>query len=163
MTRTLRATGFRGKVRPFDDIHWHEVIAAKRAVRLLLQVPSTASLPPPSCPRTARQGPCPQFDARSGSVTSVVFIGLIVELILQVGSGAGFAMVFALLVAAILWSLGTWWLRLPAQVKGREFNETRQGKAPSPRWNRGLLVLTCTGVSFAHGSNEGQKGVIPIM
>ena len=37
-----------------------------------------------------------------------------VELILQVGSGAGFAMVFALLVAAILWNLGTWWFGLPA-------------------------------------------------
>ena len=37
-----------------------------------------------------------------------------VELILQVSSGAGFAMVFALLIAAILWNLGTWWLGLPA-------------------------------------------------
>src|SRR5262249_61461131 len=31
--------------------------------------------------------------------------------------------------------------------------------APPPRWVRGLLVLTCTGVSFAHGSNDGQKGM----
>ena len=31
-----------------------------------------------------------------------------VELILQVGSGAGFAMVFALLIAAIIWNVGTW-------------------------------------------------------
>ena len=37
-----------------------------------------------------------------------------VELILQVGSGAGFAMVFALLIAAIIWNLGTWYLGLPA-------------------------------------------------
>lgn len=37
-----------------------------------------------------------------------------VELILQVGSGSGFAMVFALLIAAILWNLGTWILGLPA-------------------------------------------------
>ena len=36
------------------------------------------------------------------------------ELILQVGSNAGFAMVFALLMAAILWNLGTWWFGLPA-------------------------------------------------
>jgi len=28
---------------------------------------------------------------------------------------------------------------------------------------RGLLVLTCTGVSFAHGSNDGQKGMGLIM
>jgi PiT family inorganic phosphate transporter len=32
------------------------------------------------------------------------------------------------------------------------------GKAP-PFWIRGLLVLTCTGVSFTHGSNDGQKGM----
>src|SRR5262249_20066463 len=32
----------------------------------------------------------------------------------QVGSSAGFAMVFALLIAAILWNLGTWWFGLPA-------------------------------------------------
>src|ERR1700738_2818151 len=37
-----------------------------------------------------------------------------VELILQVGSSAGFAMVFALLIAAIIWNLGTWWMGLPA-------------------------------------------------
>jgi inorganic phosphate transporter, PiT family len=37
-----------------------------------------------------------------------------VELILQVGSSAGFAMVFALLIAAILWNLGTWYFGLPA-------------------------------------------------
>jgi len=36
-----------------------------------------------------------------------------VELILQVGSEAGFAMVFALLIAAIIWNLGTWWLGIP--------------------------------------------------
>jgi PiT family inorganic phosphate transporter len=44
-----------------------------------------------------------------------VIISLLpVELILQVGSHAGFAMVFALLFAAIIWNLGTWWLGLPA-------------------------------------------------
>src|SRR6202051_3506771 len=37
-----------------------------------------------------------------------------VELVLNVGSGAGFAMVFALLTAAIIWNLGTWYLGLPA-------------------------------------------------
>jgi inorganic phosphate transporter, PiT family len=30
-------------------------------------------------------------------------------------------------------------------------------------WIRGLLILTCTGVSFAHGSNDGQKGMGLIM
>ena len=37
-----------------------------------------------------------------------------VELLAASGSGAGLAMVLALLVAAIMWNLGTWWLGLPA-------------------------------------------------
>src|ERR1700761_6618366 len=50
----------------------------------------------------------------SGAVAFGIVSLLPVELILQVGSGAGFAMVFALLIAAILWNLGTWYLGLPA-------------------------------------------------
>ena len=50
----------------------------------------------------------------SGAVAFTVITLLPVELILQVSSGAGFAMVFALLIAAILWNLGTWWFGLPA-------------------------------------------------
>src|SRR5579863_10267015 len=50
----------------------------------------------------------------SGTVAFAVITLLPVELILKVSSGAGFAMVFALLIAAILWNLGTWWLGLPA-------------------------------------------------
>jgi PiT family inorganic phosphate transporter len=34
-----------------------------------------------------------------------------------------------------------------------------KGDAPPPWWIRGVLILTCTGVSFAHGSNDGQKGM----
>src|SRR6201993_1964468 len=49
----------------------------------------------------------------SGAVAFTVVSLLPVELILQVGSGAGFAMVFALLFAAILWNLGTWYFGLP--------------------------------------------------
>src|SRR3954469_15894547 len=52
--------------------------------------------------------------ASSGAVAFGIVSLLPVELILQVGSGAGFAMVFALLIAAIIWNLGTWWLGLPA-------------------------------------------------
>jgi PiT family inorganic phosphate transporter len=48
----------------------------------------------------------------SGAVPFGIFSLLPVELILQVGSSAGFAMVFALLIAAIIWNLGTWWLGL---------------------------------------------------
>src|SRR5271170_2529687 len=49
-----------------------------------------------------------------GGVAFGIVSLLRVELILQVGSSAGFAMVFAMLVAAIMWNLGTWWLGLPA-------------------------------------------------
>ncbi|MGA2511417.1 MAG: inorganic phosphate transporter, partial [Candidatus Acidiferrales bacterium] len=50
----------------------------------------------------------------SGAVAFGIVSLLPVELILQVGSTAGFAMVFALLVAAIIWNLGTWYFGLPA-------------------------------------------------
>jgi len=156
----------------------------------------------------------------SGAVAFGIISLLPVELILQVGSSAGFAMVFALLIAAIIWNLGTWWLGLPASsshtligsiigvgvanalmhgrdgtsgvdwsqatkvgyslllsplvgficaallllvlrqfVKNRELYEAPRGAKAPPWWIRSLLVLTCTGVSFAHGSNDGQKGM----
>jgi PiT family inorganic phosphate transporter len=50
----------------------------------------------------------------SGAVAFAVVSLLPVELILQVGSSAGFAMIFALLIAAIIWNLGTWVLGIPA-------------------------------------------------
>lgn len=160
----------------------------------------------------------------SGAVAFGIVSLLPVELILQVGSGAGFAMVFALLLAAIIWNLGTWWLGLPASsshtligsiigvgvanalmhgrdgtsgvdwgqatkvgyslllspligfcaaalllfalrafVRNRTLYEAPKNGAPPPAWIRGLLILTCTGVSFAHGSNDGQKGMGLIM
>ena len=48
------------------------------------------------------------------------------------------------------------------------FREPRLYKPPEgddrpPRWVRGILVATCGGVSFAHGSNDGQKGMGLIM
>ncbi len=45
-----------------------------------------------------------------------------------------------------------------AFIKQPELFEAPEGEQPPPGWVRGLLVLTCTGVSFAHGSNDGQKG-----
>src|SRR5499427_4531916 len=163
--------------------------------------------------------------ASSGAVAFGVLALLPVELVLNVGSGAGFAMVFALLISAIIWNLATWYLGLPASSShtligaimgvglanswlsgAHEFGEginwakaTEVGttllispivgfgcaalllllskllihkkelyEAPDkdktpPLWIRGLLVLTCTGVSFAHGSNDGQKGMGLIM
>jgi inorganic phosphate transporter, PiT family len=43
----------------------------------------------------------------NGAVAFGVLALLPVELILNVGSGAGFAMIFSLLLSAILWNLGT--------------------------------------------------------
>ncbi|WP_263358412.1 inorganic phosphate transporter [Acidicapsa ligni] len=160
----------------------------------------------------------------SGAVAFAVVSLLPVELILQVSSGAGFAMVFALLIAAILWNLSTWWLGLPASsshtmvgsiigvgvanqlmsahsgTAGVDWDQVIKvfrvllisplvgfglafllmlitkklikypalftaptGDEPPPFLIRALLVLTCTGVSFGHGSNDGQKGMGLIM
>jgi PiT family inorganic phosphate transporter len=162
--------------------------------------------------------------ASSGLVAFAIISLLPVELILQVGSKAGFAMVFALLVAAIIWNLGTWWFGLPASsshtligsvigvgianqlINGRsgtsgvDWGQARnigwslllspvvgfgcaflllllakalikdaklytapEGAEPPPFYIRCLLILTCTGVSFFHGSNDGQKGMGLIM
>jgi inorganic phosphate transporter, PiT family len=161
----------------------------------------------------------------TGGVAFAVTALLPVELVIHVGSGAGFAMVFALLISAIIWNVGTWYFGLPASsshtligsimgvglansimAQGRPWGEgVNWAKAtevftslvvspivgftcaalllllskalihrkdlymapakdtPPPTWIRGLLVLTCTGVSFAHGSNDGQKGMGLIM
>src|SRR5271163_1986540 len=162
--------------------------------------------------------------ASSGLVAFAIVSLLPVELILQVGSKAGFAMVFALLVAAILWNLGTWWFGLPASsshtligsvigvgianqlingrsgtsgvdwgqaknigyslllspvvgfgcaflllllakalIKDAKLYKAPEGTEPPPFYIRCLLILTCTGVSFFHGSNDGQKGMGLIM
>src|SRR5262249_14300429 len=54
-------------------------------------------------------------------------------------------------------------LILKASVKNQELYAEPKTDAPPPWWIRGILVLTCTGVSFAHGSNDGQKGMGLIM
>jgi len=48
-------------------------------------------------------------------------------------------------------------------IPNKQLYEAPKGKEPPPFWIRALLVLTCTGVSFAHGSNDGQKGMGLIM
>jgi len=54
-------------------------------------------------------------------------------------------------------------LLLKVLVKNPELYESPKGDTPPPFWIRGLLILTCTGVSFGHGSNDGQKGMGLIM
>src|SRR4029077_20388398 len=50
-----------------------------------------------------------------------------------------------------------------ALIPNKHLYEAPKGTEPPPFWIRSLLVLTCTGVSFAHGSNDGQKGMGLIM
>lgn len=54
-------------------------------------------------------------------------------------------------------------LAMKAFIRNRELYEAPQSNEPPPAWIRGVLILTCTGVSFAHGSNDGQKGMGLIM
>ena len=160
----------------------------------------------------------------TGAVAFGIVSLLPVELILRVGSDAGFAMIFALLFAAIIWNLATWYFGLPSSsshtligsiigvgvanallhgksgtagvdwdqaynigrtlvvsplvgfacaallylamkvlVRKKELYEAPRGDTPPPWWVRALLIFTCTGVSYAHGSNDGQKGMGLIM
>ncbi len=161
----------------------------------------------------------------TGAVAYSIVTLLPVELILQVGSGAGYAMIFALLIAAIIWNLGTWAFGIPNSsshalvgsimgvglanefmapagsatsgvdwgqavsvfqallfspvcgfvlsalllliakqvIRTKTLYTAPEGDKPPPPWIRGLLILTCTGVSFFHGGNDGQKGMGLIM
>jgi|APTNR8051073442_1049403.scaffolds.fasta_scaffold00039_150 PiT family inorganic phosphate transporter len=42
------------------------------------------------------------------------------------------------------------------------FKEPKKN-SPPPTWIRAILILTCTSVSYSHGSNDGQKGVGLVM
>ena len=59
----------------------------------------------------------------------------------------GFSM--AIIVMYILRSL----------MKNKEIFKEPEPEGTPPMWIRAILIGTCTGVSFAHGSNDGQKGV----
>src|SRR5690349_9211887 len=93
----------------------------------------------------------------SGAVAFGIISLLPVELILQVGSGAGFAMVFALLVAAIIWNLGTWYFGLPSSSSHTLIGSIiGVGLA-----NQLLAVRTGTsGVDWAQAANIGKTLLI---
>ena len=163
----------------------------------------------------------------SGAVAYGIIALLPVEMIVNVGSGAGFARwSLRYYSAAIIWNLGTWFLGIPAssshtligsilgvgimnhllnsatgatsgidmdQVikvgkallfspligfvfaaivfllvrvifrRQMELFKAPEGNKPPPLLIRAILIFTCTGVSFAHGSNDGQKGMGLIM
>lgn len=48
-------------------------------------------------------------------------------------------------------------------VHGEDLFKEPKKKSPPPFWIRLLLILTCTSVSYSHGSNDGQKGVGLVM
>jgi PiT family inorganic phosphate transporter len=48
-------------------------------------------------------------------------------------------------------------------IRDPQVHRAAEGDRPPPGWVRCLLIGTCTGVSFAHGSNDGQKGMGLIM
>jgi len=158
-----------------------------------------------------------------GVAFSIVHL-LPVDMLVNIKTGRGMAMVLSLLGAAIIWNFATWYRGLPASsshsligsimgvgmmnawlehgsafqginwhkaaevgvalllspvigfglaalllvvakklIPARELYEPPHGDHPPPWWIRALLIGTCTGVSFAHGSNDGQKGMGLIM
>jgi PiT family inorganic phosphate transporter len=52
---------------------------------------------------------------------------------------------------------------LKKYVKSKKLFSEPKKKRPPTLWIRSILVLTCTSVSFFHGSNDGQKGVGLVM
>jgi len=58
----------------------------------------------------------------TGAVAYGIIALLPVELVINIGSSAGFAMVFALLLSAIIWNLGTWYLGLPRTSASRSLS-----------------------------------------
>jgi PiT family inorganic phosphate transporter len=158
-----------------------------------------------------------------GVAFSIVHL-LPVDLLVNIKTGKGLAMVLSLLLAAIIWNFATWYRGLPASsshaligsimgvgmmnawlehgsffkginwhkatevaaallfspligfglaagllmllkvlVRSPKLYEPPVGDEPPPWWIRAILIGTCTGVSFAHGSNDGQKGMGLIM
>jgi PiT family inorganic phosphate transporter len=147
-----------------------------------------------------------------------------VDLLVANNSGGALSAVLALLLAAVVWNIGTWFYGLPSSSShaligailgvglansllpghtlgsgvnwdkakdvalslllsplfgfaaaaallwlSKKFLHRPELYRPTPEdgrppgWIRALLIVTCTGVSFAHGSNDGQKGVGLIM
>jgi PiT family inorganic phosphate transporter len=158
-----------------------------------------------------------------GVAFSIVHL-LPVDLLVNIKTGRGLAMVLSLLGAAIIWNFATWYRGLPASsshsligsiigvgmmnsllengslakginwhkasevgmalilsplvgfalaagllmlckkfIPAKELYQPPEGDKPPPGWIRALLISTCTAVSFAHGSNDGQKGMGLIM
>lgn len=77
--------------------------------------------------------------------------------IVTVLEGLAISPVLGFVLAGLLYGL----LRLIVR-RGHLFEPPEEGKPPV-WWLRGILVLTCTSVSFSHGTNDGQKSIGLIM
>ena len=73
----------------------------------------------------------------------------------------GYALLLSPVVGFVCAGLLLWVMKL--FIRNRQLYQAPESNRPPPVWIRGLLILTCTGVSFAHGSNDGQKGMGLIM
>ena len=155
-----------------------------------------------------------------GTAVAFAIVNLLpVDLLIESSSVHSIVMVISLLLAGMIWNLGTWWYGLPVSsshtligsilgvgladslltrgnadgvnwTKATEvglsllispavgfiaaaglllamkrvfknpnlYHPPGEGDNP-PHWIRGVLLATCGGVSFAHGSNDGQKGM----
>ena len=155
-----------------------------------------------------------------GTAVAFAIVNLLpTDLLIQSSSVRSIVMVLSLLLAGMIWNLGTWWYGLPVSsshtligsilgvglanslitrhdlsginwAKATEvglsllispligfvaaagllwamkrifrnpnlYHPPGEGDNP-PHWIRGVLLATCGGVSFAHGSNDGQKGM----
>lgn len=143
-----------------------------------------------------------------------------VDILIEQGIYQNIAMVLAVLFAAIMWNLGTWYFGIPCSsshtligsllgvgivfsmlpenttgvgvnwakakdiatsllvsplfgfsmavslmfilksfIKNKDIFKEPPAEGQPPLWIRVILFLTCTSVSFSHGSNDGQKGV----
>lgn len=155
-----------------------------------------------------------------GTAVAFSIVNLLpVDLLIAGTSGAALTMVLSVLLAGVIWNLGTWYAGLPVSsshtligsiigvglahsvlagegATGVNWDKVGQvllalmvspfvgfvgagglllamkwavpeprlyvppeGDDTPPHWIRGLLIATCGGVSFAHGSNDGQKGM----
>ncbi len=67
----------------------------------------------------------------------------------------------ALLLSPVVGMVGAalLFLLMKALVRNPELYRPAGEQKPPPLWIRGILCLTCTGVSYTHGSNDGQKGL----
>jgi len=146
-----------------------------------------------------------------------------VEALVDANMMHGIAMIMSLIITAIIWNLGTWYLGIPVSsshtligsifgvglaymflpgsqgvalnwhkveevglsllispvigffvamffmyvlkriIKNKQIFKTPSSSKAPPFWIRSIMVLTCTAVSYSHGSNDGQKGVGLVM